>query len=392
MASGGERPTTADGNEDEDLKGQQEEWDMRLASGDLPEDFLRVTEPKVDRSTKPQTGNGAGSRGSAGASANPAFEPDSGNLVDTTTAVNGGDAEKVSPEKQKHSRPESSSARHYAQSPDAEKALLSTEEQDHALAMALQDQLNMEEAEAMAAHHAGSGGMLVGGGPVVAPANMVGRLTVTVVEARLAKNYGLTRMDPYCRVRVGHSVYETPTCANGSKEPKWNKTFNCYLLQGVRNVDVEIYDECTFSSDPLVAYGSFPLPAAVVENHEVSDEWYPLSGQEGAGKEGVVHLILSLQPIPPGQELAVAPTVRTVPNVGSGHRAMQYQPAYLAQGGQQQGEHVVSVVLAAVHVVFLMDFITMTAVSRNTFPYQMFYDRQPSYCKCVSIAVSKYSS
>ena len=69
---------------------------------------------------------------------------------------------------------------------------------------------------------------------------------VLLVEAKLAKNYGMTRMDPYCRVRVGHSVYETPTCSNGSKDPKWNKTFTCYLLQGVKTVDVEIYDECTF--------------------------------------------------------------------------------------------------------------------------------------------------
>ena len=102
--------------------------------------------------------------------------------------------------------------------------------------MALQKQLDLEAAE---------GGVLVpriGETPFVmtAPANVLGRLTVTVVEAKLAKNYGIARMDPYCRIRIGHCVYETPTSPNGAREPKWNKTFNCFLLQGVSHVDVEV--------------------------------------------------------------------------------------------------------------------------------------------------------
>ena len=103
-------------------------------------------------------------------------------------------------------------------------------------AMALQKQLDLEAAE---------GGVPVpgmGGAPFVmtAPANVLGRLTCTVAEAKLTRNYGIARMDPYCRIRIGHCVYETPTCPNGAREPKWNKTFNCFLLQGVTHIDVEV--------------------------------------------------------------------------------------------------------------------------------------------------------
>lgn len=63
------------------------------------------------------------------------------------------------------------------------------------------------------------------------------------MEAKLAKNYGLVRMDPYCRVRVGNAVFQTPTNFRGGRAPKWDRIINAYLPNGVESIYIQIYDE-----------------------------------------------------------------------------------------------------------------------------------------------------
>lgn len=121
-----------------------------------------------------------------------------------------------------------------------------------------------------------------------------GILTVTLVQAKLAKNYGMTRMDPYCRMKVGMQVFETPTAYNGSKTPRWNKLIQCHINESLKEIYIEIFDECSFSVDERIGWGSIALPETVFTGNTM-EGWYPLSGKQGEGKEGMIHVVLQYQ-------------------------------------------------------------------------------------------------
>lgn len=127
--------------------------------------------------------------------------------------------------------------------------------------------------------------------PYMAP-NIIGRLSITIAQAKLVRNYGLTRMDPYVRIRIGHFVYETQTDPNGGKNPRWNRVVHSQLPSGVHTIYVEIYDECSFKMDELIAWTEIRIPEAVLRG-ETHEDWYALNGKQGDGVEGMLDMVFS---------------------------------------------------------------------------------------------------
>ena len=50
----------------------------------------------------------------------------------------------------------------------------------------------------------------------------------------------------YCRLRVGHTVFETQTKLSGGRSPMWNRTVHAYLPNGVESIYIQIFDEVSF--------------------------------------------------------------------------------------------------------------------------------------------------
>ncbi|XP_011504833.1 PREDICTED: toll-interacting protein-like isoform X2 [Ceratosolen solmsi marchali] len=144
--------------------------------------------------------------------------------------------------------------------------------------------------------------------------SMMGRLTITVVQARLVKNYGFTGMDPYVRLRVGHTIYETHTDRKGGKNPHWNKVIQVFLPPGVNKIYVEIYDEYSFTMDELIAWGHIDIPSQVVEKGTTYEDWYLLSGKQGDNQEGSINLVLSYQARYPKSYMEMPAPVMMIPS------------------------------------------------------------------------------
>jgi len=167
----------------------------------------------------------------------------------------------------------------------------------------------------------------------MAPSHNATQITICIIQAQLTKNYSLTKMDPYVRVRIGHSVFETHSDMRGGKFPNWNKTITSYLPAGIKTIHIEVFDEKTLTPDERIAYTDYVIPDEGLQG-KFLDTWVPLSGKQGVDKEGSINITVCIRSVPYWSSVPAASPLMVVPQATPGvlpyylpgsHMSVQYQ-------------------------------------------------------------------
>lgn len=178
--------------------------------------------------------------------------------------------------------------------------------------------------------------------------NAAAQITICIVQAQLTKNYSLTKMDPYVRVRIGHTVYETHADIRSGKFPNWNKTITSYLPQGIKSIYIEVFDEHTLTADERIAHAEYIITDEAMQGKFI-DTWVPLNGRQGEGKEGAINITIYISAVPPMMPaptpimVVPQPAIAPLPYYYSARPVVQYpvsqpmmNPAYVYPNVQQQ--------------------------------------------------------
>lgn len=62
--------------------------------------------------------------------------------------------------------------------------------------------------------------------------------------------------------------------------------------EGFNEIHIEIFDECSFKMDELIAWTTIPIPIQVYKGVTI-EQWYTLSGKQGLKNEGTINIIIT---------------------------------------------------------------------------------------------------
>ncbi|KAI3769913.1 hypothetical protein L6452_01027 [Arctium lappa] len=115
-------------------------------------------------------------------------------------------------------------------------------------------------------------------------------LEVTVVSCNNLKDTEwISRQDPYVCVEYGSNRSSTRTCKDGGKNPTFQEKFVYSLVEGLRDLNITVWNSNTLTHDDLIGNGRVPLTKALSQGFD--DSSWPLQSKTGR-HAGEVRLIM----------------------------------------------------------------------------------------------------
>ncbi|CAK7347497.1 unnamed protein product [Dovyalis caffra] len=115
-------------------------------------------------------------------------------------------------------------------------------------------------------------------------------LEVTVVACyNLEDKEWISRQDPYVSVEYGNTKYRTKTCTDGGRNPTFQEKFIFTLIEGLRELNVVVWNSHTLSADEHIGTGRIQLHKALSGGFD--DVSWPIQSKTGR-HSGEVRLIL----------------------------------------------------------------------------------------------------
>ncbi|XP_042507397.1 leucine-rich repeat extensin-like protein 6 [Macadamia integrifolia] len=115
-------------------------------------------------------------------------------------------------------------------------------------------------------------------------------LEVTVVGCnKLKDTEWISRQDPYVCLEYGSSKFRTRTCTDGGKNPTFQEKFVFTLIEGLRELNVVVWNSNTITYDDFIGSGKVQLQKALSQGFD--DTAWPLQTKTGR-HAGEVRLIM----------------------------------------------------------------------------------------------------
>ncbi|KAK4284551.1 hypothetical protein QN277_001368 [Acacia crassicarpa] len=114
-------------------------------------------------------------------------------------------------------------------------------------------------------------------------------LEVTVVGCtKLKDTEWISRQDPYVCLEYASTKFRTRTCTDGGKNPTFQEKFVFSLIEGLREINVVVWNSNTINFDDFIGSGKIQLQKVLSEGFD--DSTWPLQTKTGrhAGEVKVI--------------------------------------------------------------------------------------------------------